>query len=226
MKTSGQDVLKLKKLFTALKKSGEKPKKPSHSDFIETLVFAILCENTTEAAARAAIKKIQSHFVDFNDLRVARIEEIVEAIGHDIQGIEKCAAKLIALLNAIFQKYDCLSPEDLTNSGKKNTREILEKFSGMTDFVRAYIMMMVLNAHAVPMTEKMIQYLKTFGIIDSDADSIQAEAFIEKHISAAEVYPFYTVIRHDSELANPKAAQILADDKSKSAAQKKNKPKK
>ena len=86
--------------------------------------------------------------------------------------------------------------------------------------------MMVLNAHVVPMTEKMIQYLKTFGIIDPDTDSIQAEAFIEKHISAAEVHTFYTVIRHDSDIASPKASQILADDKSKSAAQKKNKPKK
>jgi endonuclease III len=226
MKTSDNDVQKLKKLFTALKKGCEKPKKTSHCDFIETLVFAILCENTTEAAARAAIKKIQSHFVDFNDLRVARIEEIVEAIGHDIPGIEKYAAKLVALLNAIFQKYDCLSPEDMTNAGKKNTREILEKFNGMTDFVRAYIMMMVLNAHVVPMTEKMTQYLKTVGIIDSNADNVQAETFIEKHISAAEVHTFYALIRHDSELANPKAAQILADDKSKSAVQKKNKPKK
>jgi len=226
MKTSDQDVQKLRKLFTALKKGSEKPKKQSHCDFIETLVFAILCEKTTEAAARAAIKKIQSHFVDFNDLRVARVEEIVEAIGHDIQEPEKCTARLISLLNAIFQKYDCLSPEDLTNAGKKNTREILEKFNGMTDFVRDYIMMMVLNAHVVPMTEKMIQYLKTFGIINADADSIHTEAFIEKHISATEVHTFYTVVRHDSDLANPKAAQILTDDKSKSAAQKKNKPKK
>ncbi|HBR19672.1 MAG: hypothetical protein A2Y13_08635 [Planctomycetes bacterium GWC2_45_44] len=226
MKTSDQEVQKLKKLFTALKKGGEKPKKPSHCDFIETLVFAILSENATEAAARAAIKKIQSHFVDFNDLRVARIEETVEIIGHDIQEPGKCAARLIALLNAIFQKYDCLSPEDLTNAGKKNTRELLEKFSGMTDFVRAYIMMMVLNAHVVPLTEKMTQYLKTFGVISPDADSIQAETFIEKHISAAEVHTFYAVIRHDSDLASPKAAQILADDKAKSAAQKKNKPKK
>lgn len=226
MKTSGQDILKLKKLFTALKKCGEKPKKPSHCDFIEMLVFAILSENTTEAAARAAIKKIQSHFVDFNDLRVARIEETVEIIGHDIQEPGKCAMRLVSLLNAIFQKYDCLAPEDLTNAGKKNTREILDKFSGMTDFVRAYIMMMVLNAHAVPMTGKMIQYLKDFGIIDPDADGIAAETFIEKHISAAEAYVFYAVIRHDSELTNPKAAQILADDKQKSAAQKKSKPKK
>lgn len=226
MKTSSQEIIKLKKLFTALKKGGEKHKKPSHCEFIETLVFAILCENTTESAARAAIKKIQSHFVDFNDLRVARVEETVEIIGHDIQQPEKCAAKLISLLNAIFQKYDCLSPEDLTNAGKKNTREILDKFSGMTDFVRAYVMMMTLNAHAVPLTEKMIQYLKTFGILNPDADNVQIETFIEKHISASDGYAFYTVIRHDSELANPKALQILADDKSKSAASKKNKPKK
>ena len=60
MKTSEQDVQKLKKLFTALKKGSEKPKKPSTCDFIETIVFAVLCEKATESSAKAAVKKIQS----------------------------------------------------------------------------------------------------------------------------------------------------------------------
>jgi len=226
MKTSEQDVQKLKKLFTALKKGSEKPKKPSTCDFIETIVFAVLCEKATESSAKAAVKKIQSHFVDINDLRVARVEEIIEVIGLDFKGTEKCAIKLISMLNAIFQKYDCLSPEDMTTAGKKNTKEILGKFGGMTDFISDYVMLMVLNAHAVPMTEKMIQYLKTCGVIDPDTDNAQARAFVERQISAADAYAFYALVRHDSELINPKAAQILADEKSKSAAKKKNKPRK
>lgn len=215
MKTNGQYTQRLKKLSGILKKGDEKHKKPVHQDPIEAIVFAVLCEKSPESCARAALKKIQSHFVDFNDLRVARAEEIAEVISSDIEESEQCAVRLTSLLNSIFQKYDCLSSEDFTSAGKKGTREILEKLNGMTSFVCSYIMLTVCDAHAFPLTEKMIQYLKAYNVIDPALENEQAAAFIEKQIPAANTYTFYTLIRHDSELANPKAAQLLAEKKPK-----------
>lgn len=220
MKDSSLYQQKLKKLFSILKKGDEKSKKPIYHDPIEAIVFAALCEKSSESCAKAALKKIQSHFVDFNDLRVARAEEIAEVIGSDIEEAEKCAVRLTSLLNAIFQKYDCLAPEDLTSTGKKNTKEILEKFNGMTNFVSSYIMLTVAGAHAVPLTEKMIQYLKTYKVVDPELENEQIAAFAEKQVSAANAYAFYTLVRHDSELVNPKAAQFLAEKKPKAKAKK------
>lgn len=215
MKSTSQYTQKLKKLFGILKKGAEKPKKPVYQSPIEAIAFAVLCENSSESSAKAALKKIQFHFVDFNDLRVARAEEIAEVIGPDIEEPEKCAVRLTSLLNAIFQKYDCLTPEDLASGGKKNIREVLEKFNGMTNFICSYIMLTVINAHAVPLTEKMIQYLKAYNIVDPVSENEQIVAFVERQISAANAYTFYTLVRHDSELVNPKAAQLLAEKKPK-----------
>jgi len=224
MKNNSQYIQNLKKLFSILKKGDEKPKKPAYHDPIEAIVFAVLCEESTESRAKAAFKKIQSHFVDFNDLRVARAEEIAEVIGRDIEESEKCAVRLTSLLNAIFQKYDCLLPEDLINTGKKGIKEILEKFNDMTGFISRYIMVTVFNSHAVPLTEKMIQYLKAYDAVESELENEQIVAFVERQISAVNAYTFYTLVRHDSELANPKAAQLLAEKKPK--ADKKPKAKK
>ncbi len=215
MKSSSQYILKLKKLFSILKKGVEKPKKTVYHDLIEAVVFAVLCEESTEPCAKAAFRKIQSHFVDFNDLRVARTEEIAEVIGQDIKNSEKCAAKLTSLLNAIFQKYDCLSPEGLTSTGKKGVKEILEKSNGKASFISRYIMLTVFNSHAVPLTEKMIQHLKTYNAVESELDNEQIYTFVEKQISAANAYTFYALVRHDSELTNPKAAQLLSEKKTK-----------
>lgn len=225
MKNTTQYSQKIKKLFNALKKSAEKPKKPASSDLIEAIIFAALCQNRPESSAKAALKKIQSHFVDYNDLRVARREEIVEVIGSDITDAPKTAEAITSLLNAIFQKYDCLAPEDFAGAGKKNAREILEKFNGMTAFICNYVMLVVLNAHAVPLTDKMIEYLKANDLIDPQWDSPQTISFIEKQTSASDTYAFYAVIRHDSELANPKAAAILSEGK-KTATKKKSKSQK
>jgi hypothetical protein len=217
MKNSRQYIKKLKKLFGILKKGDEKPKKPLYHDPIEAIVFAVLCEKLTESCAKAVLKKIQSHFVDFNDLRVARAEEIAEVIGPDIEEPEKCAVKLTSVLNAIFQKYDCLTPEDLTSTGKRTTKEILEKFNGTTNFISSYIMLIVSNAHAVPLTEKMVQYLKAYNVVDPELENEQIVAFVERQISAANAYTFYTLVRHDSELVNPKAALLLTEKKPKAA---------
>jgi endonuclease III len=212
---SSQYTQRFKKLLGILKKGDEKHKKPVHQDPVEAIVFAILCEKSPESCARAALKKIQSHFVDFNDLRVARAEEIVEVIVSDIEEPEQCAVRLTSLLNSIFQKYDCLSSEDFISAGKKGTKETLEKLNGMTSFVCRYIVLTVCDAHAFPLTEKMIQYLKTYNVIDPALENEQVAAFIEKQIPAASTYTVYTLIRHDSELANPKAVQLLAEKKPK-----------
>ncbi len=226
MKSSSQYIQRLKRLFIALRKSGEKPKKPAYQDPIEAIVFAVLSENSTESSTKAALKKIQSHFVDFNDLRVARAEEIVEVIKPDIAEAEKCSARLTSILNAIFQKYDCLTLEDFTSSRKKTAKEILGKFNGMTSFVSSYIMLTIINAHAVPLTEKMIQHLKTHKIVDPESDNEQIITFVERQISATNSYAFYALMRHDSELVSSKAAQLLADKKAKTVAKKKPKAKK
>jgi hypothetical protein len=215
MKDNNKYVLKLKKLFTVLKKGNEKLKKPVYDDVIEAVVFAVLCEKSPESSAKAALKKIQSHFVDFNDLRVARIEEITEVIGHDIEESERCAAKLTSLLNAVFQKYDCLSLEEPAAGGKKGLREILEKFNGATNFISSYCLLTVAGTHCVPLTEKMIQYLKTYDVVDGHLENEQIAGFVEKQITAANSYTFYAMVRHDSELVNPKAAALLSEKKTK-----------
>ncbi|MCE5340206.1 MAG: hypothetical protein LLF92_03650 [Planctomycetaceae bacterium] len=213
MKKTPQYSQKIKKLFGILKKGAEKPKKAAHEDLIEAMVFASLCQDCTESAAKSALKKIQSHFVDFNDLRVARTEEIVSVIGSDISDADKAAAKVIAMLNALFQKHDSLVAENIVGAGKKGVKEALEKIGGLTDFVKNFIYLTFVNNHAVPLTDKMIEYFKTYELVDPQWDDKQIISFIEKQVSASEAYTFYEVIRHDSELANPKASQILAEEK-------------
>jgi endonuclease III len=213
MKKTPQYSQKIKKLFGVLKKGIEKPKKAAYEDLIEAMVFAALCQDSTESAAKNAMKKIQAHFVDFNDLRVARMEEIIGVIGSDMPNAEKAASNAVAMLNAVFQKHDSLIAENIVGTGKKGVKEALEKISGLTDFVKNFVYLTFVNIHAVPLTDKMFEYLKTYELVDPQWDNKQISAFIEKQVSASEAYVFYTAIRHDSELATPKAAQILAEEK-------------
>jgi endonuclease III len=218
MKKTPQYSQKIKKLYAALKKGTEKSKKVSHEDLMEAMVYASLCQDCPESAAKSALKKIQAHFVDFNDLRVARAEEIAEIMGTEISNADKVALKVTSMLNAVFQKYDSLIAENIVGAGKKSVKEVLEKMTGVSDFVKNFVYLTFVNVHAVPLTDKMIEYFKTYNLVDPEMDNSQINAFIEKQVSASEAYAFYSVIRHDSELASPKAAQILNEDKKEKIA--------
>jgi heterodisulfide reductase subunit C len=122
------------------------------------------------------------------------------------------------MLNVIFQKYDSLITENIVGTGKKGVKEVLEKMTGVTDFVKNFVYLTFLNGHAVPITDKMIEYFKAYDLVDTEWDNAQINAFIEKQVSASEAYTFYSLIRHDSELASPKAAQILNEDKKEKTA--------
>ena len=92
MKDSKEYSKKIQKLYRSLK---QKPGKHAPVEFeepVDALVFAIISENLTESQAQAAIKKLKDYFVDWNDLRVATVEEIIEVLGPDIAPARNIAA--------------------------------------------------------------------------------------------------------------------------------------
>ena len=92
MKDSKEYSKKIQKLYRSLK---QKPGRSTPVEFdepVDALVFAIVNENITESQTQAAIKKLKDYFVDWNDLRVAAVEEIAEVLGQDIRAARNIAA--------------------------------------------------------------------------------------------------------------------------------------
>jgi len=221
MKNSKEYAQKVKTLYKALKKEAKPAKNPGYSDPVESLIFAAICQTEKESTTRTIIKKLQSHFVDKNDLRVSRNEEILEVIGKDSAKTEKIATDLTTLLNSVFQKYDMVSLEEIGLDGKRIAKEILESFNGMNDFVCAYVMLTALDAHAIPLTSKMIEYLRSYGLVDEKATDAEIGAFLERQIAAADAYTFYSLLRHDAESSRPKAKTLLSKSAKKVSVKKK-----
>ena len=80
MKDSKKYAGKIGKLYRAMKKEHGAVKSVDYDDPIDAVVFATLCEHMPLPSARTALRKIKRHFVDLNDLRVSRPEELVEVL--------------------------------------------------------------------------------------------------------------------------------------------------
>jgi endonuclease-3 len=203
MKDSREYSKKIQKLYRELKRQPARQADLQFDEPVDALVYAVVSENLTEAQAQSAIKKFKDYFIDWNDLRVASVDEIAEVLGRDNPAARNIATTLVTLLKAVFEKYNMLSLQALKKLGKRPAKLVLEKMAGITPFIVDYCMLTSLQGHAIPLTPRTMEYLKTSGLIHAEASYEETEGFMARLIATKNAYEFYSLLRRQSE--SPKA---------------------
>ena len=222
MKNSKEYSKKVHKLYRSLKRKYPKVQRAIYERIVDALVYAIISENMSEKAAHSAIKSFADYFVDTNDLRVSRAEEIIEALGADTSVTRDIAWALTSALRTVFEKYNRVSLEALRKMSKRPAKQALEKIDGTSHFVVNYCMLTSLYGHAIPLTKKMIEYLRSNELVHPEADEQEIEGFLARQISAENAYEFYALLRRQSEARKAKAKK-KATRETKTKAKKKTK---
>ena len=173
MKDSREYARKLRKFYGSLKRKYARPECPVYDDPIDAIIYGTVSEKITCRAADAAMRRCQGYFVGLNDLRVSRTEEIVDVLGEDTPDTRDTASTLTRFLYSIFDRYNAVSLKALKKAGKKPARQILEKLNVVTDFAIDYCMLPSLQAPAIPLTRRMIEYLSRAELVHPDADEQQ-----------------------------------------------------
>ncbi len=232
MKNSKEYGKKVAKLYRSLKQKHAKVKKREFDDPAKAIIYAIVNENMRKSSAKSIFKKMEAHFVDSNDLRVSITEEIYDVIDIANGDSKKITSNLTEFLGAIFIKYDTVNLEKLKEIGKRQAKKDLEGLGMLSRFVICYCFLTSLGGHAIPLTKKMIDYLKGGELVHPDASDDDIEGFLERQISAANAYEFYTLVREQSEKGRknktkPAKTQPVSKEtskkKTKKAAKAKNK---
>ncbi len=199
MKNSKEYSERINKLYSSLKRCHPKVDSVVYDDPVDALVHAVVSERMSESATQSALKKFGEYFVDLNDLRVSRAEEIVEVLGEDTADTREVASSLTNALRAVFDKYNMVCLKGLKKVGKKPAKQILEKMSGVGRFAVGYCMLTSLQGHAIPLTQRMMDYLRSNELVYPEADERQVEAFLARQIPASNAYEFYALLRRESE---------------------------
>ena len=199
MKNSKEYSGKIQKYYLSLKKKYPKPHKVSYDEPLDAVIYAFISQNIAENAAQAASKRFSEYFVDLNDLRVSRVEEIVEVLGVEGAVGKSIGLSLLSVLRAIFEKFNIVSFESLKKMSKRPARQLLEKFVVDNRFVVDYCMLTALRGHTIPLTGQMIEFLKTNSFVDAQASHEEIEGFLARQVSAQIAYEFYFLLRRGSE---------------------------
>ena len=229
MKNSKEYSKKIQKLHRKLSRKYAKVQKVSYERVADAVVYAIVGAEFSEKAAESAIKRFAEYFVDWNDLRVSRAEELLEVLGDDAPAARNVASTIARVLQGVFNGYNEVSLEALKKVGKRPAKQALEKIDGISRFVVDYCMLTSLQGHAIPLTNKMIEYLKTNDLVDPEADEQQIAGFLAKQVSAKNGYEFYALLRRESEARRPRKktkAKTTASKKTEEKPKTKKKTKK
>lgn len=208
-------------MYRTLSRKHPKIPQVSYEEITDAIVYAVISAELSKKAADAVMKRFREYFVDWNDLRVSRTEEIVEAMGKDTRAARNIASTLVQVLNGVFNQYHKLSLEALKKIGKRPAKQALEKIDGTSRFVVDYCMLTSLRGHAVPLTEKMLSYLRSNDLVNPEADEQQIAGFLAKQIPAKNGYNFYALLRRESEART----SVKKTKKTKTASKKKKKKK-
>ena len=141
--------------------------------------------------------------------------EIEEVLGSKGEEYANTASRLRLLLNSIFNKYNVLSLKSLKKEGKRPAKEALEKIEGVSSYALSYCMLLSLGGHAIPLTSKMLTYLRCNELVHPDATDHEIEGFLARLIPANKGYEFYYLLRIASDKYKPKKVKkkMLASSK-------------
>ncbi|MHC5060567.1 MAG: hypothetical protein ACYTFK_05735 [Planctomycetota bacterium] len=203
-KTYGQ---KIEKLFRSLKKKSAKVNKVTFDEPAYALVYGIVSERIRASAAKKIMRRLEKHFVDLNDLRVSRTEEILEILGSAKEDYRNIASVLRQVLNSIYDTHNIVSLVSLKELGKRQAKKEIEKLEGVSSFALNYCFLTAMRGHSIPLTPKMIEYLKAAELVHPEACDDEISGFLERQISAANAYEFYCLLRQESEKA--KKARVV-----------------
>jgi len=220
MKNSREYSKKVQQLYRLLKRKFPKVEKVVYDEPADALVYAIISENLSEAAAQSTIKKVADYFVDLNDLRVSPPKEIIDVLGVSTPVTTAIALTLTRVLKVIFDEYHKVRLESLKKIGKRPARGVLEKMDGVSRFVVDYCMLTSLQGHAIPLTQTMMEYLINNKLVYPNADHEDIEGFLAKQTPAENAYEFYALLRRESESSKKAESKKAAREaKSKAAAE-------
>jgi hypothetical protein len=160
----------LSKVYKVLKKHYKPVAPPADRTALEHLLYGCLLENARYEAADEAFAKLRELYYDWNEIRVTTVTELAEGM-NGVSDASGAAQRVKRALQSIFEANYTFDIEPLKKQNLGKAEKDLEKITGVSPFVRAYVTQNALGGHSIPVSKGAIDALYAVGALsDSEAD--------------------------------------------------------
>ncbi len=146
---------------------------PKDRNVLEHLIYACCLENAAYDVADEAFHRMQESFVDWNEVRVTTITELVEHLT-SLPDPAAAAVRVKKNLQSIFETRYSFDIEDLVKMNQGKAIAELEKLTGISKFVLNYVTQNALGGHAIPVSDSIVKVLLATEIM-TDAEASKGQ---------------------------------------------------
>ena len=154
-KTKASDLQGLcKKLVTLLKKHYKPAGHKKDRSVLETMLYAVCLENSTQEQADAAYERLHSVFHDMNEIRVSTYYELTPVF-EGLSDPDARAARIRAILQYVFEINFDFDFEPLKRKTLELAEKQIQKIRFITSFIQAHTLHTALGTHMIPIDDHM-----------------------------------------------------------------------
>ena len=179
MKNAKTYEKKIKKLLGSPRKKRLGPVDDIDQNLPTILIEAILEEDSTIRKAKRALAILTKEFVDFNELRVSPTKEILDCLGAKYPHGNRKAHMIREALGGIYRHTSTTSLKYITDRPKRERRRCLLEL-GLSPYAAALVMLKILDAHAVPVDQTLVDCLEMSEYIHPGSDLNTVRSFLEQ----------------------------------------------
>lgn len=195
MKQGTLYAARLKKTYAGVLRSNSAPPIPEPDDPMRRLALGVFGVQDGERAAVKALDRLLGVVVDWNDIRVSTAAEAQLAVGNALTDALPLCERLRRVLQSVFDNVNGLSLDHVQKMGRREARQYLEAFDGVDEYAAAGVVLWSLSGHAIPVDDRLLAALRRAELVHPEASREQVQAFLERHISAADAKTFCLVMR-------------------------------
>ena len=183
-----------KKLMMILKKqyTGSVPK--SDRPVLETILYAICLENSSDSRAEAVYARLESTFHDWNEMRVSSISELTDVF-HDVDRPERRALQVRCALHYLYEKHFKFEFESLRRKTLDLAEKQLRKIKELSGFVRLFTLQSALGSHLVAVDDFMCGAAIWLGLADLGSTPLSASESLKSAVRKADGPLFCHLLR-------------------------------
>ncbi|RME45386.1 MAG: endonuclease III [Chloroflexi bacterium] len=188
---------------------------PRDRDPVDTLVSAIISQNTNDELRDRAYRRLRDRFPTWEQVRDAPAHAIAEAIR--VAGLSRQKAPRIKqALQRITEERGELSLDFLREMPVAEARQWLTSLDGVGPKTAAIVLLFALGMPAFPVDTHVHRVSRRIGLIGNNTSREKAHDDLESLLPEALYYPFHiNLIRHGREVCsarNPKCEICVVND--------------
>jgi len=161
---------------------------------LETLIYALLLEDSPFEAGQEAYDKLKASFYDWNEVRVTTITEL-EPIFACVEQGEWRAMRIRYLLHYVFDHQYSYDFDALKKKTQELVHKQLAKIKHLTPFSRNYLLQTSLGNHIIPLDSKMCQLAVWLGMLPNGTGPEEGAELLKSTVRKADGAEFFFLLK-------------------------------